>query len=77
MRGNQVFGERSRAPSSIITASSSGDKILHSDNFFPEDLDTFFGNLNMGDNTDAANAAAAATANAVKYVIYSSLFSFF
>ena len=58
VRGNQVFGERSRATTGTTT-SSTGDEFLHRDNFFPDNLDTFFGNLNMGDNNDAANIAAA------------------
>ena len=72
--GNQVFGERSRAITGITT-SSSDDEFLHNDNFFP-DLNDFFGNLNMGDNNDAAIAAAAAAANVAKYVILSTLFQF-
>ena len=76
VRGNQVFGERSRATTGTTT-SSTGDEFLHRDNFFPDNLDTFFGNLNMGDNDDTANAAAAAAAaNAAKYVIRSRLLQF-
>ncbi|KAK1670190.1 hypothetical protein QYE76_058349 [Lolium multiflorum] len=48
----QGFGERSGATTGI-TASSSDDEFLHTDNFFP-DLSDFFGNLNMGDNDAAA-----------------------
>ena len=64
VRGNQVFGERSRATTGITT-SSSDDEFLRNDNFFPDNLDTFFGNLTMGDNIDAA-----------KYAILSVLFQF-
>ncbi|KAK1632132.1 hypothetical protein QYE76_006447 [Lolium multiflorum] len=52
VRGNQVFGERSGATTGITT-SSSDDKFLLNDNFFP-DLSDFFNNLNMGDNDAAA-----------------------
>src|SRR3954466_347500 len=47
VRGNQVFGERSRATTGITT-SSSDDEFLHSDDYFPDDID--LANLNMGDN---------------------------
>ena len=77
VRGNQVFGERFCATTGNTT-SSSDDEFLNNDAFFP-DLNDFLGNLNMGDNTDAANAAAdaaAASANAAPYVILSILFQF-
>ena len=73
VRGNQVFTERICATTGNTT-SSSDDEFLNTDNFFPDDLDTFFGNLNMGDNTDATTAAAAT--NAAPYVILSIMFQF-
>ena len=48
-----------------ITTSSSDDEFLRNDNFFPDNLDTFFSNLTMGDNIDAT-----------KYAIFSVLFQF-
>jgi hypothetical protein len=73
VRGNQVFGECLRATTSNTTSS---DDDFPNDDFFP-DIENLFGNLNMGDNQDAAAAnitAAAAAANAGRYMFLS--FSF-
>ena len=74
MRGNQVFGERFSATTGNTT-SSSDDEFLNIDTFFP-DLNDFFGNLNMGNKSDAANDDSAAAANVAPYVILSILFQF-
>ena len=73
VRGNQVFGERLRATTGNTNLF---DNEFPNDDFFP-DIDNLFGNLNMGDNTDAAataNIVAAAAANAGPYVFLSFLF---
>ncbi|KAK1651278.1 hypothetical protein QYE76_069083 [Lolium multiflorum] len=50
VRGNRVFGERLRATTGNTTSS---DDDFPNDDFFL-DIDNIFGNLNMGDNQDAA-----------------------
>ena len=75
VRGDQVFGERSRATTDGTTSSS--DDEFPDPGFFP-DVSNLLGNLNMGENLNAAAAAAAATAaaaaSAAPYVILSLLF---
>jgi hypothetical protein len=72
-RGNQFFGERLRVTIGNMTSS---DNEFPNDDLFP-DIDNLFGNLNMGNNQDAANiaaTAAAAAANAGRFTFMSSLF---
>ena len=75
VRGDQVFGERSRATTDDTTSSS--DDEFPDPDFFP-DMSNLLGNLNMGENLNAAGAAAAATAAAAApatpYVILSFLY---
>ena len=71
VRGDQAFGERLRATTGNTTSSSDHD--FPDDNFFP-DVNNLLGNLNMGDNNDAAAAVAAAAAPAAPYVFFSFLF---
>jgi hypothetical protein len=67
---NHVFGKRLRATTGNTTSS---DDEFSNDHFFP-DIDNLFGNLNMGDNVDAAAAAAASAANARPHVFFYSMF---
>jgi hypothetical protein len=63
VRGDQVFGERFSVTTGITTST---DNDFPDDGFFP-DINDLFGNLNMGNNIDAA-------AQAAPYMILSSLF---
>ena len=72
VRGDLVFGERSRATTGNTTSSS--DDEFPDPDFFP-DVNNLLGNLNMGDNdVGTGAAAAAAAAAAAPYVILSLLF---
>ena len=66
-RGDKVFGERPHATAEFFS-NTDADEHFPNDDYFP-DVNDLFGNLNMGENSDAA-----ATARAVTYVIPTPLF---